>query len=83
VFNHLLDSVIEIDAEYEFQAGDELTLLENWVHINPEVLKSGTVKHVAPPGLNEEEAADYVDKLTSRDPVTERLKSISEDTRKQ
>ena len=82
ILTRFLETVIEIDAEYEWQGQEELASTENWVHINPEILKSGTVKHTAPPGLNEDDAAEYVDKLAEKDPVTERLRSLAEDTRK-
>lgn len=78
----IIENIIEIDPEYEWQGNEELmSSTENWVHVNPEILKAGTVKHSAPPELDEDAKQDYIDKLTEKDPPTERLRSLTEDTR--
>jgi len=79
----LLEGSIEIDPEYTFPGYEDLAALDNWVHINPDILKAGRVKHFVSSKLNEDQAAEAMAKLEEKDPATERLKSIKDDKRKQ
>ena len=52
---------------------------DNWVHVNPEILKAGRVKHWVPASLTEDQASEAMAKLEAEDPVPPRLGSIKED----
>ncbi len=49
------------------------------MHVNPEILKAGRVKHWVPASLNEDQASEAMAKLEADDPVPPRLGSIKED----
>lgn len=73
-------SIIEIDPEAEWKGTEEMiNSTENWVHLNPEILKVGRVKHEAPAGLDEDGRDEYIAKMEEDDPVTERLRALTED----
>ena len=52
---------------------------ETWVHHYPYILAAGTCKHVAPAGLNEEEAEARLAELAESDPPVDRLRALNED----
>ena len=58
----------------------ELANLENWCHLNPNVLSTGRVVHFAEAALEEEKQA-LLDALNEQEPVEARLKALSEDKR--
>lgn len=46
---------IEINEEFKFPEYSELSNLENWVHLNPNILNAGRVTHFIDPSLPDEE----------------------------
>lgn len=57
---------------------DELRSLENWVNVWPIVLKNGRCSHVAPEGLDEDAAQEYLDKMAEEDKTEERFRDIQQ-----
>lgn len=57
----------------------ELASLENWIHLNANILQAGRVTHFVNPSLNEEERQAAIDALNEADAEIERLKPINED----
>lgn len=57
----------------------ELGNLENWIHINPYLLKMGRGNYYVDPKSTEEEKQALLAKLAETDPKIERLKAINED----
>lgn len=59
-------------------SGDYFKSLENWVHINPYILKAGRCSHPKPAGIEEEQLEEYMNGLNEADKPEEKLRSISE-----
>ena len=49
-------------------SGDYFKSLENWVHINPYILKAGRCTHSKPKGVSEEEMEEFMTQLNEKDP---------------
>jgi len=50
------DRDIAPDAEFAFPTREELYTNEKWVHVHPQILKSGRITHFIPKGLDEDAA---------------------------
>jgi len=61
---------------------EELYTNDKWVHVHPQILKSGRVIHYIPKGLDEEAANELKGQLEEKEPYVERLRAINEDLRK-
>lgn len=73
---------IEVDPEYVLpEAREDLAKVENWVHYNPALLKAGRTAHYVPKSLSEDAAKEQIAALEDKDPLIDRLKAITEDTR--
>lgn len=59
----MLDREVEPSEEGAAPGYAELKTPENWVHLNPNILSSGRVRHIPPVGVpeNEEEVAKLVE----------------------
>lgn len=64
--------------EFALPAGAELLNKENWVHLNPIVLKAGRITHL-PPNVPEEEQEAEMEKLNGEDPSCDRFRDIAQD----
>lgn len=73
---------IERNNEYTYPGYEELVNLDNWVHVNPALLKSGRASHFIPKSLSEDARGELQGKLEEKDPYTERLKPITGDKRR-
>jgi len=58
---------------------EELYTNDKWVHVHPQILKSGRVIHYIPKGLDEEAANELKGQLEEKEPYVERLRAITED----
>lgn len=57
-----------------------LSLLENWIHYWPHILKCGRVTHLENAEIEEEEEKEkFMKALRVKDPFEKRLKPITED----
>jgi len=70
----------QLDAEFAWPGRDELYANEKWVHMYPQVLKSGRITHYVPKHLDEEQANELKASLEEKEPYVERLRAITEDT---
>ena len=66
----------------EFPEKEELSNIAGWVHLNPEILKMGRVSYHIPKTLDEDAQEELKGKYEEKDPITERLRSCTEDNRK-
>jgi hypothetical protein len=64
------------------EAKEDLGKVENWVHYNPQLLKSGRTTHYVPRHITGDAAQDLLAALEEKDPLADRLKSATEDTRR-
>lgn len=69
----------KLAEEFEMPPTSELQSLEAWGHTHPNLLKAGRCTHLAPEGMDEEQAAEYMDKVAEEDKVEERFKALQED----
>ena len=72
----------EVDPTEEWKMPNfwNLSNLENWVHVNPSILKCGRQSHQLPADLDPEKDPDKeLALMVSKDPYEPRLKPISED----
>ena len=76
------DNTIEIDNDFNFPGHEDLGSLDNWVHMNPNILKAGRAKHWVSSKLSEDQASEAMAKLEEKDPPVDRLRAIKEDKRK-
>lgn len=58
----------------------DIANIENWVHLNPNILQAGRVAHYVD-NPNEEERQTQLDQLNESDPVEPRLKTLAEEKR--
>lgn len=65
--------------EYAVPSTDELKSTENWSHAHANITKQGRVTHIAPEGLNEEEAEEAMNKLNDADPIVDRFRALNDD----
>lgn len=65
--------------EFQIPGTDELKSLESWSHQHAIILKAGRVTHIAPPELGEEEREEYLGKVSEKDPLVDRFRTINED----
>lgn len=72
---------IERNNEYTYPGYEDLINLENWVHVNPALLKGGRASHFIPKSLSEDARAELLAKLEEKDPYIERLRPITADKR--
>lgn len=77
----LEDNPDEVDLAEDFKMPDftEQANLENWVHLNPYILKQGRATYFVDAKLPEEQREEWLAKLGESDPRVERLKAINED----
>jgi len=54
---------------------ETLKTLENWAHFWPSILKVGRCTHTQPEGMEEEEAAAFMEKLAEEDKADDRFKA--------
>lgn len=77
-----LAAPIEIDPEYQLpEAREDLAKVENWVHLNPPLLKAGRTTYYIPKSLGEDAGKELLAAFEDKDPIGERLKTVGEDTR--
>lgn len=71
-------------ADWAIPPTEELQKLENWQHINMNILSVGRTKYFVPESVPEEERADYIEKFKSDnkidEPEIELFKPVNEDT---
>lgn len=80
---HNSATIIEIEPEYVLpEAKEDLGKLENWSHFNPCILKAGRTSHYIPSTLSEDKREELKTDLEDKDPIVERLKSVTEDKRR-
>jgi hypothetical protein len=53
--------------------------LENWAHLNPNILQQGRSSYYVDPKLSEEQKEALAAELAEKDPIIERLKGIADD----
>ena len=75
------DRETQLDPEFAFPGREELYTIEKWVHQHPQILKTGRTTYYVPKGLDEEAAAEYKQKQEDAEPLVERLRVVTEDTR--
>ena len=69
---------MKIAEEAPDTSGDALKSFENWVHVNPYILKAGRCSHPKPVGISEEEMEEAMNALNESDKPEEKLKAINE-----
>jgi hypothetical protein len=70
---------VKVAEEAAIPGFNELKSLENWVRLQPIILKAGRCSHISPAGMSEEEAEEWKAKQAEVDPVVERFKALNED----
>jgi len=81
----MIDSEVEnqpaerrFSEEFAMPTADELKILEGWGNTHPIILGTGRTTHVSEPGMDEEAAAEYKERMETSDPTVERFRGINE-----
>lgn len=69
----------KLTEEFEMPSTADLQSLEVWGHKHPNLLKAGRCSHLAPEGMDEEAAGEFLEKVAEEDKVEERFKALQED----
>jgi len=81
----MIDSEVEGQAaerrfaeEFAMLSPEELKSLEAWGNSHPIILGTGRTTHVPEPGMDEEQAAEYKERMETADPTVERFRGLNE-----
>lgn len=70
---------MEFEDEMKVPEVAELGVADNWVHFPSNIIQQGRTTHYIDPSLEGEDRDNRVNELNEKDPIVERLKTISED----
>jgi len=68
------------NPDFAMPSVEELKSLENWCNMWPIILKNGRCSHIAPEGMDEDAAAEYMDKQAEEDKTEDRFRILQEHT---
>jgi radial spoke head protein 4A len=71
---------VKLAEETPDMSTEAMKSLENWAHMQPNILKVGRCSHMAPANLNEEQVEEYMGKMAEEDKVEDRFRALMEDT---
>ena len=67
---------VEYTPEFTIPKTEELKTLEGWSNVHAHINKAGRIAHIAPQGMNEEDAAAYLEEIEGKDPTVERFRGL-------
>lgn len=81
----MIDSEVEnqpaerkFSEEFAMPTADELKSLEAWGNSHSIILGTGRTTHISEPGMDEEQAAEYKERMETNDPTVERFRGLNE-----